>query len=267
MLRRWTMVGDEVIHSRETPDANRGTRPTIVVLPGVGTTNRYTRPLLESLEGSLPASAVELPGIGSSSSVAIPLDIAAQSDVVASWLRTTGRWPAIVVGNSMGAQTGVELAIRHPELVEQLVLIGPTVDAEARNPFRQAGRLLVDATVERPSLVLLTITDSFLTRRRAVFRYARAALAHHLEDRIGLVQVPVTIVRGELDPLVPRRWVRRLTELAPQGRSVEVAGGGHACHHGRPDAVAELLLQLVASHHPSAAHPRHILDRITRPPT
>lgn len=248
MLRRWTMVGDAVIHSRETQDANRGTRPTIVMVPGVGTTSRYARPLLDALEGSVPASAVELPGLGSSSSIEIPRDIPAQSDVVAAWLRTTGRWPAIVVGNSMGAQTAVELAIRHAELVEQLVLIGPTIDAEARGLFRQAGKLLVDATIERPSMLLLTITDGFLTRRRAVLRYVQAAFAHHLEDRIGLVQVPVTIIRGELDPLAPRRWVRRLTELAPQGRSVEVAGGGHACHHGRPDAVAALLLELVAAH-------------------
>jgi 2-hydroxy-6-oxonona-2,4-dienedioate hydrolase len=252
MLRRWTVVGGEVIHSRETSDANHGSRPTIVVLPGVGTTNRYVRPLLDALEGSVPASAVELPGIGSSSSVDIPRDIPAQSDVAAAWLRTTGRWPAIVVGNSMGAQTAVELAVRHPALVEQLVLIGPTIDAEARSLFRQAGKLLVDATVERPSLVWLTVTDSFLTRRRAVFRYVRASFAHHLEDRIGLVPVPVTIVRGEFDPLVPRRWVRRLTELAPRGRSVEVAGGAHACHHGRPDATAALLLELVTGH-PSAS--------------
>ncbi len=255
MLRRWTVVGDEVIHSRETPDANRGTRPTIVVLPGVGTTSRYTRPLLDALEGSVPASAVELPGIGSSSSVEIPRDIPAQSDVAAAWLRTTGRWPAIVVGNSMGAQTAVELAIRHPELVEQLVLIGPTIDAETRTLLRQAGKLLVDATVEHPSLVLITVTDSFITRRRAVFRYVRASFAHHLEDRIGLVQVPVTIVRGELAPLVPRRWAHRLTELAPQGRSVEVARGGHACHHGRPDAVADLLLELVAARPSASPHP------------
>lgn len=255
MLRRWTVVGDEVIHSRETPDANRGSRPPIVVLPGVGTTSRYVRPLLDALEGSVPASAVELPGIGSSSSVEIPRDIPTQSDVVAAWLRTTGRWPAVMVGNSMGAQTAVELAIRHPELVEQLVLIGPTIDAEARGLFRQAGKLLVDATIERPSLVLLTVTDSLLTRRRAVFRYVRASFTHHLEDRIGLVQAPVTIVRGELDPLVPRRWAHRLTELAPRGRFIEVAGGGHACHHGRPDAVAAVLLELVAARPPASPQP------------
>jgi 2-hydroxy-6-oxonona-2,4-dienedioate hydrolase len=245
LVRRWTVVGDQVIHSRETADASHaGVRP-LLLLHGVGTTTRYFRPLMHELEGRVPVVAPELPGIGSSSSAPVPEDIEDQADLVARWLRAARHRPVAVVGNSMGAQTAVELALRHPELVDRLVLIGPTIDRKSRGPLRQIGKLLVDATVERPSLIGLTITDSFLTRRRAVARYFRASLAHHLEERIPSVTVPVLAVRGERDPVVPRRWVRELAAAAPRGVWREVPGA-HGCHHGRPREVAALLLEMLA---------------------
>lgn len=241
LVRRWTMVGERVIHSRETSDAAHPNARPLVLLHGVGTTSRYFRPLLRELDGRVPATAPELPGIGSSSSGPLPTDVAGQADVVAEWLRATGRQPRAVVGNSMGAQVAVELAIAHPHLVEHLVLIGPTVDAAARGPVPQVGRLLLDATRERPSLLGIAVSDSFLTRRRAVFRYARAALHHRIETRVPLVAAPVLILRGDRDPLVPRAWAQRLATAAPRGSVIEVAGAAHACHHGRPSQVAELL--------------------------
>jgi 2-hydroxy-6-oxonona-2,4-dienedioate hydrolase len=242
LVDRWTRVGGDGIHSRETADASAVDARRIILVHGVGATARYFDPLLLELDGEAPAAAVELPGIGGSSASRLPRDIAQQSDVLAAWLRATGRHPAVLVGNSMGAQTVVELAIRHPALVERLVLIGPTMDPAARSPLRQIGRLLVDATVERPSLIALTLSDTFRTRRRAVYRYFRAALDHHIEERIPLVSAPVLVIRGERDAVVPRQWARALAAAAPQGRFVEVRGAAHAAHHGRPHRIAELLL-------------------------
>lgn len=254
LVRRWTMVGADVIHSRETTGADRiGTHP-LVLLHGVGATTRYFRPLLHALQGRAPAVAMDLPGIGPSSSHHPPSDIPAQADVVAEWLRTRWHHPATLVGNSMGAQTAVEVALRHPRLAERLVLIGPTMDAAARGPLRQVVRLLLDAPVERPGLIWLTVSDSFLTRRRDVVRYFAASLDHHIEDRVPRVVVPVLVVRGERDPVVPRRWARELAGLAPRGSFAEVRGAAHACHHGRPRAVADLLLQAVASPATESAH-------------
>ena len=257
LLRRWTMVGDAVIHSRETADGLApGARP-LVLVHGVGSTTRYFRPLLHELDGRAPAAAVELPGIGQSSADEPPDTIAGQADVIADWLRTTGRRPSALVGNSMGAQTVVELAIRHPELAERLVLIGPTIDAAERSQWRQFGRLVVDATLERPSLIPLSISDTFLTRRRVVRQNFRASLAHHLEERIPLVSVPILILRGEHDPLVPRRWARQLVTAAPRAHLFEVTGAAHACHHGRPRVVAELLVDAIAGASPPPAAPHH----------
>lgn len=242
LIRRWTVVEDKVLHSRETADASwRAERP-LVLLHGVGTTSRYYRPLLRALDGEAPAAAVELPGIGSSSRRHVPDDVAGQAEVVAGWLRATRRHPVVLVGNSMGAQTAVEVALHAPELVDALVLLGPTVDVAARSAPRQLGRLLVDATYERPGMLAVAATDSFLTRRSAVLRYFRASLRHPIEERIGFVTVPVVLVRGSADPLAPRCWVRRLAAMVAQGSVVEIPYAAHACHHGQPRPVAALLL-------------------------
>lgn len=246
LRRRWTVVGDQVIHSRETAGAWDPEARPIVLVHGVGTTSHYYRPLLEALAGRVPAVAVELPGIGGSSSDRIPTDVAGQADVVAAWLRATAIRPAAVVGNSMGAQTVVELARRHPELASRPVLIGPTVDADARSLPRQLGRLLLDAPLERRSMLAIAVADAFRTRRRAVLRYARASLDHRIEERIGGVTVPIVVVRGERDPIAPRRWVQQLVDAAPSASMHEIADGAHACHHGEPEAVAALLVDLVA---------------------
>jgi beta-glucosidase len=172
LLRRWTVVDAEragvrhVLHSRETSSTHPGT-PALVLVPGSGTTSRYFRPLLQVLdEAGAPAAAVELPGIGASSGAEVPRTVAGLADVLADWLRTTGRGPTTLVGNSMGTQIVTDTAMRHPELVEGLVLIGPTVDHDGRNRFEQAGKLLVDATRERPSLLAVAATDPLFTSRR-----------------------------------------------------------------------------------------------------
>jgi pimeloyl-ACP methyl ester carboxylesterase len=37
-----------------------------------------------------------------------------------------------MLGNSFGCQIAVELAVRHPDRVAGLVLVGPTMDSSAR---------------------------------------------------------------------------------------------------------------------------------------
>ncbi|MEX2504378.1 MAG: alpha/beta hydrolase [Egicoccus sp.] len=246
LLRRWTVVDDRVLHSRETADAGHGDVRPVILVHGAGTTSRYFRPLLHVLDGRLPAAAVELPGIGASPPTDVPEDIAGLADVLCDWLRVTGRHPATLVGNSMGAQVVIDAAIRHPDLVEQIVLVGPTVDRHRRGLFRQAGRLLLDATRERPSLVLTTLTDSLLTTRRATFRYIRAALRHRPEDRLPLVRVPVTIVRGARDPMVGQAWVEELRDATRDARLVVLPDAAHGTHHGRPHVLADLLRDLVS---------------------
>lgn len=54
------------------------------------------------------------------------------------------------------------------------------------------------------------------------------ALADEIEGKLPAVDVPVRVVRGARDPLVPQQWAERVAMLAPHGRLAVVPGAGHA---------------------------------------
>jgi pimeloyl-ACP methyl ester carboxylesterase len=159
--------------------------------------------------------------------------------------------PGAVVANSMGCQVAAELAVRRPELVESLVLVGPTVDPQAHSVSRYVVRLLVDAWYEPPSLTAIVVRDYLAMGPLDVLRQARHALAHRLEAVLPLVHQPAVVVRGAHDPLCPAEWAREAASLLPNGRLLTIAGAAHAAHYSHPREVARLVREL--SETPAAA--------------
>ena len=67
--------------------------------------------------------APELPGFGRTPPAGRLASLEGQAELLAEFIRRESDRPALVVGNSMGAMTGMILAGRYPGLVERLVLI------------------------------------------------------------------------------------------------------------------------------------------------
>jgi len=68
--------------------------------------------------------AIDLPGFGNSEqSDDFPYTLEWYTDIVAAFLETMGVERAALIGNSMGGHTAAYTAIRHPEVVERLVLV------------------------------------------------------------------------------------------------------------------------------------------------
>jgi pimeloyl-ACP methyl ester carboxylesterase len=94
--------------------------------------HRYLMPLAAELAGHHPVHVVDLPGFGLSGDPGRVLGVAEHADHLAAWLEAGGLPPVAVLGNSFGCQVAVELAVRHPDRVAGLVLVGPTMDSSAR---------------------------------------------------------------------------------------------------------------------------------------
>jgi pimeloyl-ACP methyl ester carboxylesterase len=150
--------------------------------------------------------------------------------------------PGAIVANSMGCQVAVELAIRRPELVRSLVLIGPTLDPYLRPWHRLLPGFAVDFLREPPSLWWLIVRDYATMGPVRLAETARCAREHHIEERLPLVQAPTLVLRGEHDGLVSRRWCEEAAALLPRGRFTEVPGA-HATHYTHPSAVAQEVEQ------------------------
>jgi pimeloyl-ACP methyl ester carboxylesterase len=85
-------------------------------------------PLFPQFQRRYHCVAVDLPGYGQSPAGPERPTISGYADILASLIQQLSpKTPAILVGHSMGGMISLTLALRHPELVERLVLLCPTI--------------------------------------------------------------------------------------------------------------------------------------------
>src|SRR4029079_1369298 len=92
----------------------------------LGVSADYMLPTLVRLAPDYNVWAPELPGFGKSDKPAHVLDIHELADILADWVRAIDITSAVFVGNSLGCQVIVDLAVRYPTLIDAAVLVGPT---------------------------------------------------------------------------------------------------------------------------------------------
>ncbi|RCV51728.1 alpha/beta fold hydrolase [Marinitenerispora sediminis] len=218
-----------------------GRRPPVVCVHGAGVSSRELLPFVEELGRRNEAWAVDLPGFGASPGPAYPLGLRALADAVADWTAAADLDGVVLLGSSFGCQVAVDAAVRHPDRVAGLVLVGPTVDAAARGFGRQLLRWLRNSPRERVSMAALNIADYRDAGTRRVVDAFREALRDRVEDRLPHVRVPALVVRGAGDRLVPQDWAEEVTRLLPAGRLAVVPDAGHMVPYRRPRELAALV--------------------------
>jgi 2-hydroxy-6-oxonona-2,4-dienedioate hydrolase len=147
---RWTRVEGLPVHARVSADpAPSGSLP-IVLVHAIGVASRFMVPVAEMLAPYYRVYAPDLPGFGASGKPNRVLNVVELTDALAGWTRAIGLEQAAFLGNSFGCQIVADLALRYPQLVERVVLQGPTTDPSARGASRQIARLLLNSRRERP---------------------------------------------------------------------------------------------------------------------
>ncbi|MEU0722531.1 alpha/beta hydrolase [Streptomyces lavendulocolor] len=109
----------------------------MVCVHGAGVSSREFRPFIQILGGRQDAWTVDLPGFGASGGPPHPLNLHALADALAEWLTTVAPDKVVLLGGSFGCQVAVDTAVRHPDRIAGLVLVGPTVDPAARGFTRR----------------------------------------------------------------------------------------------------------------------------------
>ncbi len=210
---------------------NRFAGAPLVLSHGLGddaTTWSELRPVLEATHRVV---TWELRGHGANAALA-PGDYlpgVASADLLAVVRATGGR--VHLAGHSLGGYLSLTVALRHPELVESLVLIGS--GPGYRDPAaRQAWNREVDRAVLRMPVPPAT-----------------AALAHQHDswviDHVAELQPPLLVIVGERDE-------RFHAGAAYLGRAVDgstvryIVGAGHHPQRTHPQEVAAALLEHIA---------------------
>ena len=242
---RWINIGDQLLHYKAPVNPSNRNLPPVILVPGLGVSSRYMMPTAVRLATHRTVYAPDLPGFGRSSKPSRALNITEMADTLARLMELLAIDRAVLLANSIGCQVIVDLALRFPELVEQLVLVSPTVDREARTAFTAFKRLLLDVPRERLSLAFIAALDYLqagLGRTALTFGYA---IQDRIEERLPGVRQPTLVVRGQHDPFVPQRWAEEVSRLRPTSQLVVIQNAGHAVNHNSPEKLVRAVLDFL----------------------
>ena len=252
-----------------------GHGPPIVFVHGLGGSWTNWLEQMPALAEDFRVVALDLPGFGASPMPASgDVSIPAYADTLAAVLDELGIDEATVVGNSMGGFIAAELALRHPGLVERLVLISAAgISSERINvaPFAVAFRMVAGAAA------WVGTRSEELTRRPRARRALVSGIVRHphrlegpmvaelvrgsgkpgfvdalssltgyaIKDRLADIRCPTLIVWGEKDRLVPPRDAPQFAAAIPGSRLERYADTGHMPQLERPEHFNGLLREFV----------------------
>ncbi|MFY9294927.1 MAG: alpha/beta hydrolase [Methylorubrum rhodinum] len=214
----------------------------MILVHGLGMSSRYMIPLAEHLAPHLRIYAPDLPGFGLSEKPSAALTVRQLADALSAWMQELGLGRAAVVGNSLGCEVLVELALVHPHRVDRLVLQGPTPDPEARGLARQVMGFFLIAPFERWSLAWVALTDYARSGVRRYLQALRSMVDNHIGQKALRVSQPTLVVWGTRDHIVPHEFVTSLAASLPQGRLAVIPGAAHGINYSHPEALTAVLL-------------------------
>lgn len=241
----WLRLGGRRLHHRVSARGGEDGAPALVLVHGLIVSGRYMMPLAVRLAETHRVLVPDLPGFGASQKPRRALDVPGLAAALAGYLTAAAPARVVLVANSFGCQIAARTVSAAPGVVERLVLVGPTIDRAARTAPRQLARLVAAMPYEPfeyPALLAADLARAGVSRGIRTFRFA---LADRIEDSLPRVAAPTLVVRGDRDPIVPRRWAREAAALLPEGRLAELPGGGHALNYSHAGELAELVRRFV----------------------
>lgn len=245
---RQVRVDGRMMHARVSRNVIPDDRLPVILVHGLGMSSRYMTPLARHLAPHVRVYVPDLPGFGLSEKPCRTLTVRELADALAAWMQAIGVERAAFVGNSLGCEVLVELALLHPRLVDRLVLQGPTPDPEARTLIRQVVGFLAIAPFERWSLAWVALTDY---ARGGIGRYIltlRSMVDNRIGEKVRRIMQPTLLVWGTRDDIVPYAFVASLAASLPDGRLAVIQGAAHGINYSHPEAFTVVLLPFLLKH-------------------
>jgi pimeloyl-ACP methyl ester carboxylesterase len=183
-------------------------------------------------------TAVNRPGFGGSKPALEKPSLAVQARALDAVLETLTNHPVILVGHSYGAPVVLWTALEFSNRVAGVLLIGGAIDPSQEHPYWVQGlgdwpvlSWLVPPSIKHSNRELLTLKEDLL----------------ELQQRIPALSVPVVMLHGRRDPLVPVANVDYLRrELNKAGKTnlfdaLVFPDYNHFIPWDHPEAVARAL--------------------------
>lgn len=169
----------------------------------------------------------------------------------------------VAVGASMGGYCASAIARLAPERLEAIVLVGSRADADPpeRRPLRE--QWIAIAREQGGDGLWEAAAKNFFTAQADPAVVARAHQLAAEQDPEGLIRaieairdrpdsteavtsgIPLLVVAGSEDSLIPVEVARELGDASPAGRAEVLEGCGHLPSMERPDELNRILTAFV----------------------
>jgi pimeloyl-ACP methyl ester carboxylesterase len=268
-------LGDVNVHYKRVGEGERA----LILLHGFAASTFSWREVMEPLAQSgsrYQVVAFDRPAFGLTSrpmpdqwTAGNPYRPEAQVALTIALMDELGLDSAVLVGNSAGGSVAMAAALRYPERFEALVLVDPAVYVGAnrrawlrpllRTPqMRRIGPLLVRniqdwgedfgrSAWHDPERITPQIWEGYRKPLqadnwdRALWEYAIAAPSINLPEHLDQLQLPILVITGDDDRIVPTDHSIRLAGELPQAELVVISDCGHVPHEECPEPFLEAV--------------------------
>jgi 3-oxoadipate enol-lactonase len=241
----------------------------IVLLAGFSLTHEIWNEQISPLAQTHRVIRPDLRGMGNSGVPAGPYLMDTLAADVAGVLDACGIERATIVGHSLGGYVALAFARMFSERVSRLALVASRIDADTPE-VAQRRRQLVERTNTAGSIE--PVVDAYLPlllrpenaearpelveRLREIMRHTDPAGAAAMllgmaernpsDDIAGDLEIPVLVVAGAFDALIPLELAEAAADAFPRGRLVVCERSGHMPMLEEPGNVTAALQQLLS---------------------
>ena len=245
-----TVAGRKLAYEEVSPPSPQG---TVLLLTGLAAKRQGWYRQMAAFGQHYRTIALDHRDVGDSDLATAPYSTADQADDAAAVLTALGVGHAYVVGISMGGFIALELTLRHPEMVDKLVLTSTSAGGQThvRAGLRTTMMLMMprlgraDAGQRAKRTYAYIMAPGYCQRHpdewehiASIARYRpqssaahrrqlRACLRHDVASRLGEIHAPTLVIHGEVDPLVPVGNGKFLASHIPNARLILYPNTGH----------------------------------------
>ncbi len=203
-----------------------------------------------------------------------PYGAEAQADLTIALMNKLDIEQAVLVGNSAGGAVSIITTLKYPERVRALILISPAVYSGGPNPavswllqtpqMQHIGPLIAQRIQEwgndfarsawhNPALITDDIWQGYTAPLqiknwdRALWELTVASRANRLDERLAELTLPILVITGDDDRIVPTAQSERLAQELPNARLTVIPACGHIAHEECPAPTLEAINQFLAS--------------------
>lgn len=245
-----------------------GAGTPVVLLHGYGESLLSWQMVFDRLARNADVIALDLPGFGLSSKPASGYTADSMATVVSAFLDRLGLRRVVLVGHSLGGVVATAMAVRDPSRVLGLALIdaalvtpwalaetsdSPRTGASVRLVIAEYARLRGRFGGVHDANWMAEDSEAAAYQPSSDPAYAAALAAVLLEfdftfltpDGARRLTMPVKLIWGALDPVIPVQTGRALAERLPDATLVVLARTWHRPQTERPTEVARILSAFV----------------------